>query len=104
MKLFNKYKFSNKSQTLGGVISTIMGLLALASLIYGVYLAFRADGMAGLKVGSLGLLSLMLSVIGVIIGLLSFREPDKFYSLSRFGSMLCGLLTIFMLAVFLMGL
>ena len=73
MKLFNKYKFSNKSQTLGGVISTIMGLLALASLIYGVYLAFRADGMAGLKVGSLGLLSLMLSVIGVIIGLLSFR-------------------------------
>ena len=37
MKLFNKYKFSDKRQSLGGIISTIMGLLALASLIYGVY-------------------------------------------------------------------
>ncbi|MGN0317456.1 MAG: DUF6142 family protein [Lachnospira sp.] len=104
MKLFKKYKFSDKSQTLGGVISTVMGLLALASLVYGVYIAFKAEGMAGLKVGSLGLLSLMLSVIGVVIGLLSFREPDKFYTLSKVGSMLCGILTVFMLAVFLMGL
>ena len=40
MKLFNKYKFSDKRQSLGGIISTIMGLLALASLIYGVYISF----------------------------------------------------------------
>ena len=32
MKLFNKYKFSDKSQTLGGMISTVMGLAALVSL------------------------------------------------------------------------
>lgn len=55
MKLFNKYKFSDKRQSLGGIISTIMGLLALASLIYGVYISFKAEGYAGLKVGSLGL-------------------------------------------------
>lgn len=55
MKLFNKYKFSDKRQSLGGIISTIMGLLALASLIYGVYLSYKAEGYAGLKVGSLGM-------------------------------------------------
>ena len=96
MKLFNKYKFSDKRQSLGGIISTIMGLLALASLIYGGY--------AGLKVGSLGLLSLLISVIGTFIGLLSFKEDDKFYTLSKVGSMLCGILAVFMVAVFLMGL
>ena len=74
MKLFNKYKFSDKRQSLGGIISTIMGLLALASLIYGVYISFKAEGYAGLKVGSLGLLSLLISVIGTFIGLLSFKE------------------------------
>ena len=84
MKLFNKYKFSDKRQSLGGIISTIMGLLALASLIYGVYISFKAQGYAGLKVGSLGLLSLFISVIGTIIGLLSFKEDDKFYTLIRF--------------------
>ena len=101
MKLFNKYKFSDKRQSLGGIISTIMGLLALASLIYGVYISFKAQGYAGLKVG---LLSLFISVIGTIIGLLSFKEDDKFYTLSKVGSMLCGILAVFMIAVFLMGL
>lgn len=103
MKLFNKYKFSNKSQTLGGTISTIMGLLALVCFGYGAYVSFKADGSAGLMVGSLALLSLMLSAIGTLIGLLSFKEDDKFYTLSRVGSLLCGLLSIFMIAVFLMG-
>lgn len=103
MKLFNKYKFSDKRQSLGGIISTILGILSLTSLIYGVYVSFEAQGYAGLKVGSLGLLSLLVSVIGTIIGLLSFKEDDKFYTLSKVGSMLCGILAIFMIAVFLMG-
>lgn len=104
MKLFNKYKFSDKNQSLGGTISFIMGLLSLASLIYGVYLAFRAQGEAGLKVGSLGLLSLMMAIIGTVIGLLSFKEDNKFYTFSKIGSMMCGIISVFMLAVFLMGL
>lgn len=104
MKLFNKYKFSDKSQTLGGTISTLMGLLALASFMYGVYISFMAKGEAGLKVGSLALLSLMLSAIGTVIGLISFKEDDKFYTLSRVGALLCGILTVFMVSVFLMGL
>ena len=70
----------------------------------GVYISFRAEGYAGLKVGSLGLLSLLISVIGTFIGLLSFKEDDKFYTLSKVGSMLCGILAVFMVAVFLMGL
>jgi len=103
MKVFNKYKFSNKNQTLGGSISTALGVLALASLSYGIYIATCANGQAGLKVGSLALLSLVLSIMGTVIGLLSFKESDKFYTLSKIGSMLCGILTVFMLAILLMG-
>ena len=103
MKLFNKYKFSDKSQTLGGLISTSMGILSLISFGYGVYLSFKEAGAGGLRVGSLGLLSLILAVIGTVIGLLSFKEDNKFYGLSRLGSMLCGIIAVFMLAVFLMG-
>ncbi len=33
MKLFNKYKFSDKSQALGGLISTAMGILSLLFLL-----------------------------------------------------------------------
>ncbi|MCI6163733.1 MAG: DUF6142 family protein [Lachnospira sp.] len=103
MKLFNKYKFSDKSQTLGGTISTLMGLLSFACLAYGVYISFKAKGHAGLRVGTLGLLSLMIAAIGTAIGLMSFKEDDKFYTLSKVGSLLCGIITVFMIAVFLMG-
>ena len=46
----------------------------------------------------------MLSVIGTIIGLLSFKEDDKFYTLSWVGSLLGGIMTVLMLAVIFMGL
>ena len=98
MKLFNKYKFSDKSQALGGLISTAMGILSLLSFGYGVYLSFKAA-----RVGSLGILSLILAVIRTVIGLISFKEDNKFYGTSRFGSMLCGVIAVFMIAVFLMG-
>ena len=98
MKLFNKYKFSDKSQALGGLISTAMGILSLLSFGYGVYLSFKAAGEGGLRV-----LSLILAVIGTVIGLISFKEDNKFYGTSRFGSMLCGVIAVFMIAVFLMG-
>ena len=104
MKLFNKYKFSDKSQTLGGVIATIMGCLAFLSLGYGVYISYNEAGEGGLKVGSLGLLSLLLAIMGTVIGLLSFKEDNKFYGFSKFGSLFCGILTVFMLGVLLMGL
>ena len=77
MKLFNKYKFSDKSQALGGLISTAMGILSLLSFGYGVYLSFKAAGEGGLRVGSLGILSLILAVIGTVIGLISFKEDNK---------------------------
>lgn len=104
MRLFKRYKFSDKQQSLGGTISTLMGIGALAVLIYGVYLSFLEQGKAGVYVGSIALCSLLLSVVGCVIGLISFKEEDKFYSLSKFGSLLCGLLAIFMIAVLMMGL
>lgn len=104
MKVFNKYKFSDKNQTLGGLISTVMGVLSLISLGYGIFVSYQAKGEGGLKVGGLGLLSLLLAVMGTVMGLLSFKEDNKFYGLSKIGSLMCGIITVFMLAVFLMGL
>lgn len=103
MKLFYRYKFSDKQQSLGGTISTIMGLAALGLLVYGVRQSFLVQGQAGVFVGSLALCSLLLSLVGCVIGLLSFKEENKFYSLSKLGSLLCGIITIFMVAVFMMG-
>ncbi len=67
-------------------------------------MSFTKGGAAGLEVGGFGLLALMLAVIGTVMGLLSFKEDNKFYTLSKIGSLLCGILTIFMISVLIMGL
>lgn len=103
MRLFKKYKFSDKNQTLGGTISTILGIISLCLLAYGISISFKAHGRAGAAIGSIGLCSAMLAIFGCVIGLISFKEEDKFYLLSKIGSMLCGILSVFMLAVLLMG-
>lgn len=103
MKVFNKYKFSDKSPTLGGTISTIIGVVALITFIWGVYVSFKAKGYAGAEVGACALIAFILSVIGLIIGLMSFKEDDKFYLVSKIGSLMCGILLVIMIAIFLMG-
>lgn len=103
MKIINKYKFSDKSQTLGGTLSTLMGAGSLVCLLYGIYVSFSADGNGGIIVGALGILAFMLSFTGMLLGLMSFKEQDKFYMLSKAGSLLCGIIFIAMLAILLMG-
>ncbi|MBQ4284048.1 MAG: hypothetical protein IJB96_08995 [Lachnospira sp.] len=103
MKVFNKYKFSDKSPTLGGTISTIMGVVALLTFIWGVFVAFQAKGYAGVEVGTYAIIAFLLSLLGLIIGLISFKEDDKFYLLSKVGSLLCGILLVLMVSIFLMG-
>lgn len=103
MKMLKKYKFSDKNHSLGGSISTFMGLASLGFLVAAVFKATAALGEAGTEVGSYGFCSALLAVAGCIIGLVSFREKEKYYLLSKVGSMMCGLLSVLLLAVFLMG-
>ncbi len=99
-----KYKFSNKNHAEGGIVSCLMGLGALAGIILAVYLSYKRQGAAGELVGNLALASFLLSFFGTVIGLLSYKEQDKYYIFSHIGSTFCGIFTIFMIAVFAMGL
>lgn len=98
-----KYKFTNKNHAEGGVVSCIMGLFALILLLFAVYVSYRKAGEAGRVVGNLALASLLLSLFGTVIGLLSYKEQDKYYVFSHIGSTFCGIFTIFMIAVMAMG-
>lgn len=103
MKMLKKYKFSDKNHSLGGAISTVMGLASLGFLVAAVVKSITQMGEAGTEVGSYGFCSALLAVAGCIIGLVSFKEEEKYYLLSKIGSMMCGILSVLLLAIFLMG-
>ncbi len=97
------YKFTDKKHTIGGVMSTTMGILAIIALIVAIVISYKNEGRAGIVVGNIAFFSLMLSFFGTIIGLLSFKEQDKYYYFSYAGSLGCGILTIFYIGIIMIG-
>ena len=100
----HRYKFSTRKHSVGGVVSTIMFVGALALLIWAIYEAFQANGKGGSVVGEIALTSFAVSIAGMIIGLLSYKESDRYYTFSFIGALLNGIMSIVMFMLFIVGL
>lgn len=98
-----KVKFSDRTTSVGGVISIFLGIMAVVFVLAGVILSFMHKGDGPLVVGALGLAAFLFDVGGLAIGLLSFKESDKYYRTSIIGSMMCGIIFVFMLGIIMMG-
>ena len=87
------YIFTDKKETKRGILSSVLGALSLVSLIAAVYLTFRNQGTAFVKYGVVGLLCLIFSGAGLVLGILARMEEDKFYLFAWVGIVL-NLLTL----------
>lgn len=99
----NKVKFSDRHLSVGGVISIFMGSLAILCVIIAIIVSFVNKGNGPMVVGALGVAAFLFDVGGLVIGLLSFKESDKYYNVSIVGSMMCGIFFVFMLGIIMMG-
>ncbi len=80
-----KFIFTNKFYSPKGIMSTILGIVDIIALIYIVYLTYQNGGVALARYGSSGLLITLFSFVGLILGILSKTEPDRFYLFSYLG-------------------
>lgn len=99
-----KYKFTDKSQSVGGIFSTVLAGLAVAFFCMAVCISYSKDGNAGREIGLMGLMSMFLSAIGFYIGVKSFQEEEIFFLFSWIGTILSAVMLIGMCLVFLIGL
>lgn len=99
----NKVKFSDRHTSVGGVISVFLGIVAILLVIIGIVISFVFEGNGPMVVGALGVAAFLFDAGGLAIGLLSFKESDKYYKTSIVGSMICGAFMVFMLGIVLMG-
>lgn len=88
-----RYIFTNKKESKRGIMSTVFGIIALVSLGLAVYFTFQNQGMAPVKFGVVGFLSLIFAGVGLILGIMGKLDEDKFYVLSWTGIVL-NLLTL----------
>lgn len=97
------YKFTNKNNTRGGIISTILAVIALITVAAGVIISYNKSGAAGTLVGGLGTMSFLIATVGLICGLKSFKEIDKFYLFSWIGTISNGILWLGMCLIIAKG-
>lgn len=100
----HKYKFSTKKHSVGGVFSTVMFVGALVLLIWAINVSFQAQGKGDTVVGEIALTSFAVAIFGMIIGLLSYKESDRYYTFSFIGALLNGIMSIIMFMLFIVGL
>ncbi len=99
----HKYKFTNKKHSVGGIISSVMAVAAIALFIVAIVISFKARGEGGAIIGSIALSSLAVAFFGLVIGLMSYKETDRYYTFSFTGSLFNGIMTITMLLMLLVG-
>ena len=105
MGLFSKkYKFTNKKISKGGVMSSLFAVVAIVCLCIGVYISYKADGSGDATVGILGLSAFVVSLLGFIIGVRSFKNEEAFLGLPWFGVVANAVTWIFMMCVIFIGL
>ena len=68
-----------------------------------VYLTYKNGGQAQLRYGGVVCICLFFSLAGMILAILSRREPEKFYLTSYLGMLLNGLVLAFGFVVMYLG-
>lgn len=85
------YIFTNKTFSQKAIMSVILGVIGIASIIVAVVFTYSNGGIATLEYGGVVLLSLLYGFSGLILAILSKKEPDKYYFISYLGMVLNGI-------------
>ena len=79
------YIFTNKNHPQKGIMSTVLGVLSVASICAVIYFAFQNKGVAQFRYGTVVLLTTIFSMVGMTLSVVSRMEKDKYHLFSYLG-------------------
>lgn len=103
MKQKRNYIFTNKKHSQKAIMSTILGIISMVSLIIVIFLTYLKAGNATKSYGLTGLLVTVFSLIGLILGLFSIKENDRFHLFQWIGILLNSILLLAMVGIIYAG-
>lgn len=78
MKKRSGYIFTNKRQSNRAIMATILGVITILSLIAVTHLSFMQKGNAPISYGLTGLLSMLMSLMGLVLGVITVLEKNYY--------------------------
>ncbi len=88
MKRPRSYLFTARHQSTGALIAVSLGLISVISTGFVIYKTYEDGGSAGPRSAAVVLLCLIFALTGLILAILSRREPDTLYFFSYLGMIL----------------
>lgn len=79
------YKFTNRNFSYISIMSAILGIISFISVILAIVLAFLNGGVAGQNLGITGILAMIFSITGLVLGIRARLEKDMFYLYAYIG-------------------
>lgn len=81
----NTYMFTYKEHTQKGIMSTILGVISLATLAYAIIMSYLRAGDIPRQYGAAAMLVMVFAFVGIVLGVVSKTERDKFYLFTYLG-------------------
>lgn len=81
----NTYMFTSRQHSQKGIMSTILGVISLATLAYAIIMSYLRAGEIPRQYGAAALLVMLFALVGVALGVISKTERDKFYLFTYLG-------------------
>lgn len=72
------YMFTNRRHSQKAIMSTVFGVLCTVSLVVVICLSYIRNGDVPAGYGYTGVFATVLSLVGLLLGVLAVREPDRF--------------------------
>ncbi len=94
MSLLDKYKFSNKTHPLLGIMSFLLGVISVGAFVAAITLSVRAGGEVAVQYVLAVILGAVMSVAGVVLGIIARRKRECYYLFPNMGIALNGLMIV----------
>lgn len=78
----NSYIFTNKKHTARGIMGSILGVISLVTLGYSIVISYWNRGDVPVQYGVAVFLAMIFAFAGVILGVVSKTERDRYYFFS----------------------
>jgi tellurite resistance protein TehA-like permease len=83
--------FTRKQNANTGIMSTILGIIAILTLVLLVYLSFRQKGIIPERYAATMLLATTFSIIGVLLGVIGILQRERYRFFPLLGLSLNGI-------------
>lgn len=98
--MINGYKFTNKRQSVYGIMSTIFGLMSSLTLAFCIQKSYSLRGVGIDRYGVSALLAIIYMMVGYGLGIYSFLESDRF-KLFKIAGMVTNSMGLILLSIIL---